>query len=439
MFRSLTTSRVRFLLTIVTGLGLMVSLYLMVDDPFGQWDFHMFYSAANLLAAGKSPYTPLHPHAGLIGNSIFQFPPLTIYLFQWTTLLSLASAKLVWLGLKLVALALFVRLWHKDFEPLDVLWPVALFSALAFNATVPRDLVTGNISIFEQLGIWFAFSLLLRERPYAAALVLACVAQCKLLPASLIALIPLVRPQDGWKPFLVGCAAFVGILSLNQIFSPELTHNYLSLFSGHYERMDERGINNPSSLALLRDIIDLTSIFPGLPYNRTAGTFAYIAYLAALILLLIRAMWSERAKILRAEPRLLIYFGCALYTIAMPRMKDYSYMLMLIPTWFVIRDIGKRGPAPGYFLFVVGLLVGCQPQQSYVPGMSVLIYLVQGYLPLLTAAIVMIYTLKLMLNARDVADSSRNEPAIGRQPVWLQDDPDPKAALVSSRASTEYP
>lgn len=439
MSHSLTTSRVGKTLPFAVSLGLLICLYWIVDDRYGQWDFHVFYAAAHALAEGTNPYVRLHPRPNLSGDSIYQFPPLTIYVFQWTTLLSLASAKLVWLGLKLVALSLLAWLWHKDFERLDAGWPIVLFIALGFNATLLRDITTGNISTFEQLGIWFAFSLLLRDRPYAAALLLACVAQFKLLPAAFLALIPMVRPQNGIKPFVVGCAVFLGLLTANQVFSPQLTHNYLSLFLEHYERMDERGVGNPSSLALFRDTIDLSAYEPGLSYNRMAGTNAYIAYLVALALILARAMWQRRARIPKAEPRLLLYFGCALYALAMPRMKDYSYVLMLIPTLFVIRDIGRRRTTPEFLLIAVGLMVWGQPQQTYVPGLQALIYMLQAYLPLLTAAAVMGYVLIISLRAEVAPKPSHDESAIASQPGRLPEQQPESPALSSQSLSVDLP
>src|SRR5262249_7516505 len=155
--------------TFAVCIGLLICLYSIVTDKYGQWDFYMFYAAAQALAQGTNPYVPLHPHPNLFGNSIYQFPPLTIYLFRWTSLLSLASARIVWLVTKLAALALLVRLWPKYFERLESKWWIVLFIALELNSTLLRDLTTGNISTIEQLGIWFAFSLLLRDRPYAAA------------------------------------------------------------------------------------------------------------------------------------------------------------------------------------------------------------------------------------------------------------------------------
>jgi hypothetical protein len=303
--------------------GLSASVYSILVDPQSQWDFNVYYSAAHALAEGGSPYKPIHPHPGLNGDLIFQYPPLTLVLFGWTTFVSLATAKLIWLGAKLVAVGLLAWLWRSEFEPLEHRSLMVLFIALGFSASLLRDLVTGNISTFEQLGLWLGFCLILRGHPYAAAIVLACVAQFKLMPVVFLTLIPLVRPNDGWKPCMVGLAAFLMLLLLNQLWSPGLTGDYVALFSNANLRMDDRGIANPSSLAWFRDLLDLTSYAPGLPYNRVSGSIAYGAYLVALMLIMMRAGWNRRAQLRHVDPRVLVYLGCALFTVAAPRMKDY--------------------------------------------------------------------------------------------------------------------
>jgi hypothetical protein len=165
------------------------------------------------------------------------------------------------------------------------------------------------------------------------------------------------------------------------------------LFSNANLRMDDRGANNPSSLAWFRDLIDLTSYAPGLPYNRLSGTIAYGVFLVALTLIMIRAGWNLRASLRRADPRLLVYLGCALFTVAAPRMKDYSYMLMLLPTLFVVRDLNRRAVRTDYLLLAVGLMIVAQPQQSNVPGVTDLVYMLQSYLPLYLAGGVLVYVL----------------------------------------------
>jgi hypothetical protein len=89
-------------------------------------------------------------------------------------------------------------------------------------------------------------------------------------------------------------------------------------------------------------------------------------------------------------------------------MKDYSYILMLIPALFVIRNIARRGLTPDYFLLGLALLIWAQPQQDYVPGMEALIYMIQAYLPLFISAAIMIYVLRLW---------SRQGPAPVRAPA----------------------
>ena len=386
-------AKLRAMAAIVAWIGLLACVYGIAEDPQSQWDFRTYYQAVHSLAAGGTPYGPIHPHSALTGEGGFQYPPLTLFLFQWTLLFSLAGAKLIWLGAKLAAVGMLAWIWRRDFERVNAGWLVALFIALGFNAAVLRDLVSGNISTFEQLGLWFAFGLLVRERPYAAATVLACVAQFKLLPIAFLALIPLVRPRDGWKSFVAGGAVFSGLLMLNLEWSATLTHQYLSLFANDNLHMDERGIINPSSLSLFRDVLDLTSYAPGLPYNRVSGTIAYGIYLGMLGLMVSWVWLNRRAALRQAEPRLLVYLGCALFAIGMPRMKDYSYILMLVPALFVFRDLTRREIRTDYLLIGAGLMVFAQPQQTNIPGLTAFIYMLQAYLPLFMAGAVLVYVL----------------------------------------------
>jgi hypothetical protein len=68
-----------------------------------------------------------------------------------------------------------------------------------------------------------------------------------------------------------------------------------------------------------------------------------------------------------------------------------------MPTLFVLRDIGKRSPAPDYLLLAVVLIVCAQPQQTYVPRLVSLVYLLQSYLPLFMAAAVLAYLLRSII------------------------------------------
>jgi len=385
-------------ITIVVWLGLAACLYSIASDYHYQWDFHVYYTAAREFAAGRAPYVPVYPHPwNRTEVLLYNYSPLTLYAFQWTVPLSLEVAKWVWLGIKLVGLALLLRLWHANFEKLNAGWAVVLFLVLGFNSALLRDFTAGNISTLEQLGLWLGFGLFTRGRLYAAALVLACVAQFKFLPIVFLTLFLVNRPRDGWKPFALGCITFVAMFALNLLTGVRLFHDYIQHFADPLNEFDSRGVTNPSSLALFRDLMDATSYTNGLPDNVAAGTRIYVLYLILVVLLLIWAVWKRWDRLRTADPKLLVYFACALFTIVSPRLKDYSYILMLIPALFVVRDLGTRGLRTDYLLLGLGLMAFGQPQQSLVPGLELLIYMLQAYLPLFLAAAVMVYVLKTIL------------------------------------------
>lgn len=425
-------SSIRAVSAVVVWLVFAACVYSIADDKYSQWDFNVYYSAAHALAGGKNPYAVIHPFPGLRPDRLFYvYPPLTLYFFQWTTLLPQAAARLVWLGLRLLALAALVRLWHKEFERLNAGAPVTLFLAVGFNAALLRDFTAGNISTFEQLGIWLGFSLLTRQRLYAAAVIFACIGQFKFFPAAFMGLIPMVAPREGWKPLTTGCALFLALFSLNAVITPGLFHNYFGLLSDAKALADDRGVINPSALALFRDILDSTSYTNGLPDNVRAGTLVYGFYFAILTLSLIRVLWSKRDLLSKCDPRLVVYLGCAVFALAMPRLKDYSYAIMLIPALFVIRDLDRRRLVPNYLMLGAALLAWGQPQQNYVPGMQVLIYLLQAYLPLVMTAAILIYLLQNLLG------SGMETTVVPDEPRAVDWQPTPPARSVASRVPTE--
>jgi hypothetical protein len=385
-------------ITIVVWLGLAACLYSIASDYHYQWDFHVYYTAAREFAKGRAPYLHVYPHPwNRTEVLLYNYSPLTLYTFQWTVPLSLEVAKCAWLGIKLVGLALLLRLWHASFERLNAGWAIVLFLVLGFNSALLRDFTTGNISTLEQLGIWLGFGLLIRGSLYAAALVLACVAQFKFLPIVFLTLLLVNQPRVGWKPFALGCMTFIAIFALNLLMGTRLLHDYILHFADPLNEFDSRGVNNPSSLALFRDLMDATSYTNGLPDSVAAGTRIYVLYLILVALLLIWAVWKRRDRLRAADPKLLVYFACALFTIVSPRLKDYSYILMLMPALFVVHDLGQRGLRPDYLLLGLGLMTFGQPQQSLVPGLQLLIYMLQAYLPLFLAAAVTVYVLQMIL------------------------------------------
>ena len=114
---------------------------------------------------------------------------------------------------------------------------------------------------------------------------------------------------------------------------------------------------------------------------------------------MIRGLVDESCPAAAADPRLLLYIGCALFTVAAPRMKDYSYILMLLPALYVLRDLRRRRLPADYVLLGVGLMIVGQPQQTNVPGMTALVYMLQAYLPLLLSGGALAYLVTALQRA----------------------------------------
>jgi hypothetical protein len=91
----------------------------------------------------------------------------------------------------------------------------------------------------------------------------------------------------------------------------------------------------------------------------------------------------------------------------MPRMKDYSYAVMLIPALYVLRDMSRRSVAIDYVAIGAVLMLIGQPQQTSVPGMSAAITLLQAYLPLLEAMAILAYLLCVLNRGPEASGPER--------------------------------
>jgi hypothetical protein len=365
-----------------------------------EWDFRILRSAPAALSTGENPYDGTNSHFHYPDELPFLYPPITLYAFQPLSKVSERTARAAWLAAKLLALAGLVLLWHRHFESLSASFRVVLFLALGYNATLLRDLAAGNISIFEQLGIWFSFYLLLRNRPYWAGLILAVTAQFKLVPAALLGMLLFVGPPGRWKPFAASIAAFVGLLSLNLVLVPQLTADYFRALTSANPSLDERGELGPSALALIRDVADgLAS--SGLNVSHWVPNVAYLAYVATFALAILWMARKYSGVLASRDPRWMIYLGCVVYVLTMPRIKDYSYIILLIPSLFMIRQITLGTIRPALPAPLIAVLVFIPARDSYVPGLATLLPWVQSYLPWLVAWWMLYYFAGLLLGSRD--------------------------------------
>jgi hypothetical protein len=353
-----------------------------------QWDFRVYYSAAMTFDQGYDPFDASQREAVFPAPFMeYFYPPVSLYLFHPLTALQFGTAYHLWFGLKLLALLLLLLIWHRTFEPLNPRYPMVLFFLLAYSGTLYLDLVSGNIALFEQLVIWLGFAFLLRRRYLPFGICIALAAQFKLQPLFFLGLLFVVEARPRWLELGISLAGFLGLFSLNFLLQPALMQSFVARIAAGGGNLDERGVINPSMLAFIRDGVDILSkSIRQLPLH--AGSLIYILVVLGVLTLCLHVFRIHRKKNTEPDLRNLIYISILVFCTIAPRMKDYSYVLCLLPTLSILRR-RKDALVPIWAAFLFAPSVS-----SYVPlpvfgKISVLAKYIYSYLPLLAAGMML--------------------------------------------------
>lgn len=328
----------------VPALAILLGGYVLATclSPTTQWDFKIFYAAAAAHRLGLNPYDPaaLSVVAGEPVSLSFVYPPHALYVFRPFTWFDLPAALILFAALKTAAAVVLVLLWRRMFNLGGHLALFLLFVPLAFNGAVLGDLRSGNISLFEQLFIWAGFYCYLRGQAGGFCAAILCAASMKLVPVLLLGFLLTTRRRRD-AAWLAGGAMLVAVaVVLSAVVWPELSREFLE----SVKRVEgERGVFNPATWALIRDVggwfaarlgLTIPSVLLLTAYAAVAGGAVVVSFLA------IRRTWTGddlQANLWR------ICVVCFLYAIAVPRFKNYSYILLLGPTFYLI--ISARLPS----------------------------------------------------------------------------------------------
>jgi hypothetical protein len=334
-----------------------------------QWDFHMFYGAARDFAAGGNPYR---------GEGLsFYHPPIMLYVYRLFTFMPVPVAITVWYIAKIAALTALIWIWHTDFVRLRLQGPTILFFIFAYQAAIYSDLVAGNVSIFEELLLWFGFSRLLRGRLVIFAICVIAVAQVKITPIFFTVLFLVACDTPRWRAFAATIAGFAAVFSLNQWLQPALFRSFWTVSAS----LDERG-DNQSVLALFRDISDRVL---GEAFTRSSrlDEVLFLVAVAGVCAISLGLVVRYRQAQPSIDGRLLICFSCFVFALISPRLKTYTFIILLAPTLYLLSSVRWRRRIPLAAAVMVGLVVFPQPK-NLLPFRAALEVL-NAYLPLLAA------------------------------------------------------
>jgi hypothetical protein len=327
------------LLMAIIILMAIASIYL---HPAKESDFLGIYDAASAHAHGQDPYNVAAISPDTNDRVMpYIYPPYTLYFFRPFTWLEFDAAARLFLTLKLLAIAGLLYLWLRVFGINEYRGLFYFLVPLAFSGALIADLRAGNISIFEQLLLWAGFYFYTREKPLIFGIAVVVVALFKLTPILLLGLLLAKGKKKELTGGVVLGAVFIGLLVASTFIWPDL---FASSMKNARGLMGEHNESNPSTLALVSDATHWfqTKLHLTLPRLIPLGIYAILA--AGALAVSVMLFWQLRRMESRQGDLWRICLLCFTYAIVVPRLKDYSYLLLVAPAFFLLSSCKWMNP-----------------------------------------------------------------------------------------------
>jgi hypothetical protein len=343
--------RVRVVIDLVLAVALAVCVWHGVGRSLYQgaitWDFATCWGAASASARGHNPYDSANvAHAiGRVNTYPFVYSPVALGAFAPLARLTRADASRVWAVVKLGSLVLVLGVWSRYFVPRGMRLWFMLLCAFGFRQTITQDLLTGNVSLIEELLLWSGFAFFLRGRfvAFAGLTVAASVFKLTLLWFLLLLLCPaLGSERQRTRIFAATAGALTVIAGAMVSVAPSQSWEFARLLPRFLPagRLFEHGPHCPATSALLYDGLSVFS--PGTPPSRLLLFGLYGIVTAVVLASSWHALRGLAARAMAIEHRRLwaIILVCFAFALVSPRFKDYSFTLLLVPTFRVL--FGQR-------------------------------------------------------------------------------------------------
>ncbi|HOX57714.1 MAG TPA: glycosyltransferase family 87 protein [Candidatus Paceibacterota bacterium] len=323
----------RALLLALVGYATLLVLHILIHPEVYQWDFRGYYQCATAFRSGINPYDT-QAVTQMAGAELlpFVYPPLTLFAFLPFTYCEYALAYSGYLFLKVVVLAGLIYLWSTAFLSRRTDYLFYALCLFGFNATIFVDLQSGNISLFEQYGLWLAFLFYLRRCYGLFSGVIVATALFKVQPVFFLCLLLVVPGARRWRHLVISLAAFLGVLALEYVLAPALFSGFIANAGN---TMNEEGIKNPSTFSLARQVLAASAEALDLP--PLAGIYYFVHGVIAVCI--VGVSWRATRKLydtpVQDKAIWLVGLGCCVFALISVRFKDYSYMTLIVPAYLV--------------------------------------------------------------------------------------------------------
>jgi hypothetical protein len=355
--RRLADDAFRISIIVVTVGSFVLSIVRILRDPdHFQWDLEVYYNSPLLLARGQNPYED----GGIVSG--FVYSPIHLEIFRvFSSAFTYTQFYWVFLITKIASFAILLAIWKKFFLKETQLHVFAIFVWLGFYSAVFKDFQAGNISIFESTVLFLAFICFLKQRPYSFVFLVVLAASFKITPIFFLILLLLAPNKYSLRCFALGCVGFLAFALLNLILFTDLTKQFIS--QALKRTTDEPGQYNPSSLSFITDALTTSLNHLGLVPSSMVANVIYLA-VGILILWISWRSWKI-VKVTNEESNynlsFLILFSVLVYTLTLPRMKDYAYIVAIPSVLFAIEHFEISVPRWVLFLPLVLISHYSQP------------------------------------------------------------------------------
>jgi hypothetical protein len=373
------------------------------------WDFQTHREAGKTFGSGSNPYDAANLPPTVRTHFLYTYPPVTLYFYRLFSLVDYKTAAHVFLIVKCLLLIGLVFYWKRVFLKEDADPFFYIFCLLVFNSAVFIDMIAGNINLVEQVMLWVAFGFYIKKRLVPFCVFVLVAASFKMTPTFFIILVLLSDDKNKYKFFVGSAAAFLAYLLIQYVILPEY-------FTGFIKNalivVGEPGKVVPSTLKFVGAV------------SNTLGDISGIVLPAGLQLVIVgliicgvgymtyRATRRLKSSQMPNREIIEVYLICLLYALIHPRMKDYMYLLLIVPSYYVIKNTRFTGLAP--FLFILFIL---SSEHLALPIFSSMMSLLWTYYPLLIAYCVwgiFLYEIFAFANDTDESGASHKNRAKSR-------------------------
>jgi len=345
------------------------------DDQY-MWDFRTHREAGKILAAGSNPYDAdnLFPKART--RFLYTYPPVTLYFYRLFAIPDYKTAFHIFLIAKFLLLVGLVYFWRREFLKEDGNNLFFFFCLVAFNSTVFLDMIAGNINLVQQALLWLGFSYYVKARYKLFCLFTLIAASFKMTPIFFLILMLLPDDKDKYKYFFGAGAAFLAYLLIQYLVVPDL---FTGFIKNALVVVGEPGGVVPSTNKLIAGIFEVISKITGLNMPQALQSAIYISIAAAVVFFSYQACRRLKRANLENRAMLEVFVVCLVYALIHPRFKDYGYILLLVPSFYVIKNIHHTKIAP--FLFILFVM----SNRMMLPIVSSIYDIVWAFFPLMVA------------------------------------------------------